>query len=83
MELESVRESIKMVAEKEGISEERVIFEIEAAMAEARKSVYADGDKRKIAMWEAVPCVGETPTAAEFVAFMCDVVEMIMECQEA
>lgn len=79
MELELARESIAKIAEQEGVSEEKVIAEIEAAMAEAIKRVHSDGDMRRIAMWEAIPCAGETPTAVEFVAFMSAVVGIIQE----
>lgn len=63
MELKRARRSLKMVAKKEGVSEEKVKREIESAVREAMKNAYASGDKQKIAIWESIPRAGEVPTA--------------------
>lgn len=82
MELERVRKTIKRVAAQKGVSEETVIIEIEAAISEAIRSVYASGDKRKIAMWESIPRSGKVPSAEKFVAFISAVTGVVMANEE-
>ncbi len=69
MELERVRKTIKRVATQKGVSE-------------AIRSVYASGDKRKIAMWESIPRSGKVPSAEEFVAFISAVTGAVMANEE-
>lgn len=70
MDLVWARNAIKAVAKQHGVTEEEVIEEIEASIAEARETAYKVKDKRAIAEWEKIPCVGELPTAYEFVDYL-------------
>lgn len=58
--------AIEEVAEKEGISVNEVIREIDLAIEEAMQS----SDPLVRARWTLIPCAGDKPTALEFIAYM-------------
>lgn len=75
------RQAIRKIAEREGISEEQVVADMERAMEEMRRNAYASGDGRKIAFWESLPKEEERATAYEFVEFLSTLTQGIKENQ--
>ncbi len=58
--------AIEKIAEKEGVSVNEVIREIDLAIEEAMQNP----DPLVQARWTLIPCAGDKPTAIEFIAYM-------------
>ncbi len=65
MDLERANYALEKLAKEKGLSVETVTAEIENAIAQA---VQAKGNQSELL--KRIPCKGETPTAAEMVAFI-------------
>ena len=61
--------ALRMTAQKHGVSYETVIKEIEFAISDAIETARRNNDMEKLAMWSAIPCKGDIPTAKEMVAY--------------
>lgn len=72
MDHASAKKAIAWAAEKEGISEQELINEIELSIDEAMKS----NDPVVRFRWSLIPCAGERPTAVEFIAFLRSVLQV-------
>lgn len=70
MDKTNVHRAIQKVAEKEGISQEQVVADMEQSIEEMWQDAYDSGDKRKIAFWESLPHEGEKHTIYEFIDFL-------------
>ena len=59
--------ALRMTAKKHGVSYEKVVTEIEFAIADAVETARRNNDTEKLAMWAAIPSKGDIPTAKEMV----------------
>lgn len=70
MDTERIHRALKETARQQGVTEEEVISEIEAAIAEAIVQARRNQDKDILAEWEKIPCEGEFPNVYEIIAYI-------------
>lgn len=80
MEYTSVKKILRELAEREGITYEEMLHEIDSAIETAIENSYQTNNKKAIALWNLIPCEGERPNVFEFLAYMGEKLrwEMIM-----
>jgi len=64
------RNGIRLVAQKNKVSEEEVIREIENCIREARETAYKERNQNAIRQWERIPARSEVPSAEEFITYI-------------
>lgn len=70
MNKRKAQKAIQEVAKRNGVTEQEVVEEIEAAITQAYRASIQSHNQEAIALWERVPKAGEVPTAYELVAFL-------------
>ena len=70
MNTERAYRILKEIAMQHGTTVERVIADIEKSINDAIATTKRTNDVNAMKQWEKIPCVGEIPTAVEFVAYL-------------
>jgi len=80
MEHFGVKKVFEELAQREGVTYEEIVQDIEDAIEEAIRNSYRTGNAKAIALWNMIPCEGDRPNAYEFMAYIGEKVrwEMIM-----
>ena len=61
---------LEWVAQREGTTAEKVLFEIEAAISLAYRNAILSNDENLIRIWKEIPCKGNMPTATEMISYL-------------
>lgn len=72
MNLKHANWALEETARREGVSYDTVVNSIEEAVSDAIERCIQQGDETTLARIRQIPCAGNTPTALEIVAYMCD-----------
>lgn len=70
MREKEARRAIREWAVREGVTEKKIIADIEEMIHTTLEEIHQRGDLASIQKWAQIPCQGEIPTALELIGYL-------------
>lgn len=77
MREKEARRAIRELAVREGVTEKKIIADIEEMIHTTLEEIRQRGDLASIQKWAQIPCQGEIPTALELIGYLSEEIEML------